>query len=72
MRLIGIILKNIYDADTIREIAKWYLKGDDFISVAQDESAAITWLERAVEFFNDAESKEILDATYRAFMEGIE
>ena len=57
--------ENIYDADTIRRIADWYRNGDDFIPVAQDESAAFLWHHRAADFFNDAGSMVILADIYR-------
>jgi TPR repeat protein len=60
--------ENIYDAGTIRQIAGFYRNGDDFIPIAQDGLAAIEWYHRAADFFNDAESKEILYEIYRSFL----
>ena len=60
--------KNIYDVDTIKQIADWYCNGDDFIPVAQDKSAAVEWYHRAADIFKDVESMEILYEIYRSFL----
>lgn len=60
--------ENIYDVDTIKQIAGFYHNGDDFIPVAQDELKAIEWYHRAADFFKDVESTEILYEIYRSFL----